>query len=293
MQSEVIKLKDIKPALAGYIAESQELLKRSPVPDDDAVHDIRVLMKKTRAVLLLVENQVTRDYCEKNIADAKEAGKLMAEWRESSVVRKTLRELRKDYPDLFKCLESNQILSGLIRKPEPLPEIPAEISERLARIEELLKNTGFRIRFEPMDKIDPQVLLHDLEKSFTDVCRAYLVARNKPTMRQLHEFRKVAKYLMYQLYFFRPLNPSLIKKIEKELEIMTQLLGKLNDLSHLIQDIGYKYKDQTNSPELNELVLIIREKQDKYLSKIWPVAYKLFCPGTQLVNILGFKLLVI
>ena len=44
---------------------------------------------------------------------------------------------------------------------------------------------------------------------------------------------------------------------------------------------------------MDELMIIIRNKQDEYLSKIWPVAYKIFCPGQQLLNVLGFKLLVI
>jgi hypothetical protein len=38
---------------------------------------------------------------------------------------------------------------------------------------------------------------------------------------------------------------------------------------------------------------MIKEEQDKYLLKVWTVAHKIFCPGQKLVNILGFKLLVI
>jgi len=37
----------------------------------------------------------------------------------------------------------------------------------------------------------------------------------------------------------------------------------------------------------------LREAQDRYLAKVWPTAYQIFCPGKKLVNILGFKLLVI
>ena len=74
---------------------------------------------------------------------------------------------------------------------------------------------------------------------------------------------------------------------------MTQNLGKYNDLSQLIKAIGYKLDISPNNPALDELIIIIKEEQDKYLSKVWPVAHKIFCPGQKLVNILGFKLLVI
>jgi hypothetical protein len=44
---------------------------------------------------------------------------------------------------------------------------------------------------------------------------------------------------------------------------------------------------------MDELIIVIREAQDNYLSKVWPVAYKVFCPGNKLVNVLGFKILTI
>jgi hypothetical protein len=44
---------------------------------------------------------------------------------------------------------------------------------------------------------------------------------------------------------------------------------------------------------MDELIIIIREAQDNYLSKVWPVAYKIFCPGKKLANVLGYKILAI
>jgi hypothetical protein len=74
---------------------------------------------------------------------------------------------------------------------------------------------------------------------------------------------------------------------------MTQNLGKFNDLTQLVNTLGYKYPDTSNLPALDELIVKIREKQDRYLAKIWPIAYKVFCPGQKLVNVLGFRLLMI
>jgi CHAD domain-containing protein len=121
----------------------------------------------------------------------------------------------------------------------------------------------------------------------------YLTCRNYPRPDKLHEFRKKAKDFLYQLYFFRQLNPSAIKALEKKLDNLTQNLGRFNDLSQLVMALDYEYSVNKNQPALDELVIRIREKQDIYLSKIWPAAYKIFCPGQKLVNVLGFKLLLI
>ena len=121
----------------------------------------------------------------------------------------------------------------------------------------------------------------------------YLTCRNSLKSNDLHEFRKKAKDFLYQLYFFRPLNPRVVKDLEKKLEGMAQNLGKYNDLTQLVKALDYKYPDNKNLPAMDELIIKIRETQDIYLAKVWPSAYKIFCPGQKLVNVLGFKLLVI
>jgi len=293
MELDYVKLKEIKPALAGYIRESQALLKSSAVPDEYVVHDIRVLMKKSRAVLKLAAPQLDKEYFDRNILALREVGRCMCSWRDTSVQRKTLKELRKSYPDIFSGLQENEKLADLLKKPELLAEPSEELKTALGKIDELLNKAGYRIRFETMNKIDPQILIKELELSYTRVVDIYLICRNNPKPQNLHEFRKKAKDFLYQLWFFRPLNNSVVKQLEKKLDIMTQNLGKYNDLTQLIKELGYEYHQSTSLPEMDELIIRIRETQDRYLAKVWPTAYKIFCPGQKLVNVLGFKLLVI
>jgi CHAD domain-containing protein len=144
-----------------------------------------------------------------------------------------------------------------------------------------------------MNTIDPMLLLKELESTFNRVTRNYLDCRNNPKPDKIHELRKSSKDFLYQLWIFQPVNPKVIKQFEKKLDSMTQNLGRYNDLTQLIRDIGYKYEYKANPPEMDELMIIVREKQDKYLEKVWPVAYELFCPGKSFVNVLGFKLLLV
>jgi CHAD domain-containing protein len=293
MELDFVKLKEIKPALAGYIKESQTLLKISVVPDEKVVHDVRVLMKKSRAVLKLAGPQLDKELFDRDMLAFREVGRIMRLQRETSVRRKTLKELRKEYPGIFSKLKENEKLIALLRKTEPDQEPSEEIKAGLEQIDDLLNKAGFRIRFQTMNKIDPQLLIKELEMTYAKVVDFYLTSRNSPKRKNLHEFRKTAKDFLYQLYFFRPLNPTVVKALEKKLDSITQNLGKFNDLAQLVKTLGYKYTDTTNQPALDELIVKIREKQDMYLAKVWPSAYKIFCPGQKLVNVLGFKLLVI
>ena len=293
MELDYVKLKDLKPAMAGYIRESQALLKRSAVPDEKAVHDIRVLMKKSRAVMRLASPQLDNPFYEKDITDLREVGRILSSWRETTVKRKILKAFRKEYPEIFSKLPENEMLSQLLEKPELAAEPSEEIKEILEQINSLLNNTGYRIRFQTMKMIDPQLLIKELENTYISVTNIYVSCRNNPKPEMLHKLRKKAKDFLYQLYIFRPLNPSIIKELEKKLDSMTQNLGKFNDITQIIKDLGYNFKDKTNLVAMDELIIMFREAQDRYLARVWPTAYQVFCPGQKLVNVLGFKLLVI
>lgn len=292
MELDYVRLKLIKPALSGYIRGAQVLLKKAPVPDEKAVHDIRVLMKKSRAALKLVTPQLDKEYFEHDAIALREVGRIMRSWREASIHRRLLKELRKENPALFLRLTENEKIAGLIIKSDP----NAASTETLAGMEQittLLNKTAYRIRFEQMNKIDPQLLLKEIEGTYSSIVDIYIKCRNNPKPENIHEFRKRSKDFLYQIYFFRPLNLAVIKGLEKKLDSLTQNLGKVNDLSQLINALEYSYNKGSNEPAMDELILLIREKQDRYLNKVWPVAYKIFCPGQVLVNVLGFRLLLI
>ena len=236
MELDYVKLKDIKPALAGYISESQKLLNRSVVPDEEAVHDIRVLMKKARATARLLSSQVDDELFIKENVTYREIGRMMASSRETSVQRRTLKLLKKENKDLFIRLSENE------------------------QINDLLNKAAFRLRFYTLDKLDPQLLLKELEKTYVITADNYLKCRINPKPAALHQFRKRSKDFLYQLYFFRPLNPITIKDLEKKLDILTQNLGKYNDLTQIIRLLDYKPASPENPTPIDELIVVIRDK---------------------------------
>lgn len=293
MELDFVKLKEIKPVLSGYIRETQALLKQAAVPDEKAIHDVRVLMKKSRALMKLIASQTDVESFNREYFTFREVGRITRLWRETSVHRKTLKELKKEYSEIFTLLGANEKLESLMKKPVISEEPVVDLKDDLGNIDEILNKAGFRVRFRNMNNFDAKILLNELDKTYNEVIDKYLVCRNSLKPSTLHRFRKRAKDFLYQLYFFRPLNPSIVKGLEKKLDIMTQNLGKFNDLAQLIETLEYKYSGIAGQPALDELILLIRDQQDKYLSKIWPTAYKVFCPGQKLVNLLGFRILMI
>jgi CHAD domain-containing protein len=287
------RMKAIKPALSGYIREAQFLLKGSALSDEKAIHDVRVLMKRSRAVLKLAGPQLQQEWLERNIGALRETGRLLSGLRDTSVQRRILKELRKESPSLFDKLCDNDKIAMILKKPDHLNNHADDLTDLILKTEAILLKTGYRIRFEPMDKLAARLLFDELERTYEDVIALYLGCRNNPKPEKIHELRKRAKDFLYQLCFFRPVNPSVIKSVEKKFGILTQNLGKYCDLKQLILDLEYKYIRGAQMTALDELIVIIKLRQDNYLARVWAIANKIFHHDEQLVNLLGFKLLLI
>lgn len=293
MGDDYVKLKEIKPELTAYIKESRLSLLQTPAPGTKEVHDIRVYMKKSRAVMKIISGQLEDDFYKRQYETYREIGQRTSSWRDNSVHRKILKNLKKKYPGIFSNLTDRKDIDRLLQKASNKQTSSQEVLNEIKIIDDNLNKAGFRLRFQNMNDMEPKILVTELEKSFNLVVDSYLSCRNNTKPEKVHTFRKRAKDLLYQLCFFRPLNPPAVRSLEKKLDDLTRNLGKYNDMSQLILCLNYKYKKKSSDPALDELMVLIREEQDKYLSKVWPVARKIFRPGQKLVNILSFRILIL
>jgi len=283
------EVKDIKSSMAGYIDGSLKLLAMQPVPDDTAIHDVRVLMKKHRAAVRLVRPLLDEAVYRREYLAGRETGRLLALWRETAVLRKTAKALKKDNPELFIRLRENEKMQELLRKPYSSWEQAGERAKSVNEVAARLRKTQYRLRFLGLNEPDMRLLLGELERSHATASAAYLACRNKPAARLLHEFRKKSKTFMYQLIFFRHLDPQTVRQLGKSLGILTANLGKYNDLAQIMFLTGYHYGAPENSDTDNELAIVIRDRQDRYLEKVWQHAYQIFAPGKKLQDILGIS----
>ncbi len=281
------EIKEIKSTMAGYISGSLELLSGDPVPGDKAIHDVRVLMKKHRAAIRLLKPVLDEAVYRREYLAGRETGRLLASWRDTAVLRKTVKSLRKDNPELFVRLHDNEKIMNLLRKPYSGWDDAGRQAKAVREVADRLKKAQYRLRFISMGEPDMILLFSALEETYRAAAMAYLTCRNKPSARLLHEFRKKSKTLMYQLVFFRYLAPREVRQLEKRLNTMTQNLGRFNDLSQVMNITGYRFGESGNRDTDHELAIVIRDRQDKYLVKVWPVAYRVFLPGKKLQDIIG------
>ncbi|MBN2632148.1 MAG: CHAD domain-containing protein [Bacteroidales bacterium] len=290
---DFIRLREVKTVLAGYLREAHELLGPYAVSGDKAIHDVRVLMKKSRAVLKLVADQTDPVTFKRDYEACREVGRILGSLRDTSVHRKILKDIKKRHPVLFTALRDNERIAALTGKPEVSRDQLPAVKTDLATAREITVKAGYRLRFQNMNGLEPRMLLDSLDATYKEVVRRHLISRYKPRPGNLHLLRKKAKDLLYQLWLFRPLNPSVIKSLEKRLDSMTGYLGKYNDLAQLLKKLEYRHPGEEVNIYMDQLMLVIRDSQDYYLSKVWPLASGIFTPGKTLAGVLKLKILII
>lgn len=277
-----------KPVLCGYIEEALSMIQPGKLPGQIVVHDVRVLMKKSRAAIKLIGRSMDEQSFRREYNAFRETGRMMSTWRESTVHRKLLRDFRKRHPVLYSRVREETPVKQILMKHEDRSLAASDIKNDLIRIRDMLHRSFYRIRFMSIRDIDSELLRTGLQRSFQLVADCYLQARHNPKDSCIHEFRKKTKDLLYQLFFFRQSNPAPVRNLEKRLDSLAQDLGKYNDYAVLLEAIGYKYRSGSESPAMDEFAVLMRKEQDRYLARIWPAAYRIFKPGRVLTDIKGF-----
>jgi CHAD domain-containing protein len=270
------KADEIMTAILGYIRKSQSMLMKSDLPGEKTVHRVRVLMKQSRAALKLLSPQIDKSVNDDIQNALKEPGRSLRTLREASVHKKNLKEFLKRCPVIRSRLKGNIIIASLLRKKDN-DVAECEEAGTLGRdLIALLEKTTVMLKLQTIEMISGKMLMNEIEISFRNVMDYYLMCRNHRSTRNLHEYRKIAKDLLYQLAFFKHQGISGIKRLEKRLKIITLELGRYHDLAGLIKKLSYKYPGSENNRAMDELVVLIREEQDKSMAKILPASYKIF-----------------
>ena len=238
MQMEKIKFRIGDPAhleteLKGMLEKQLILIGRyctlAPEKPGEAVHEIRRCFKRSRAILRLIRDATGYAAYFRENRNMRDLHRRLTPAREADVFCQTLRDLRKNHHELLgddwflKVIDdvrdqARTELNQLLRD-DTLEQISANVERSAERIGHYhLRGEGFAVIDGGLKRIyrQGQRLTH----------RAFFT---QPDDMTLHNLRKRAKYLQYQVTLLRPLYPKLLKATAKSLQQLTDTLGNYND----------------------------------------------------------------
>ncbi|MFL6414152.1 MAG: CHAD domain-containing protein [Bryobacteraceae bacterium] len=224
--------------LSEQLSRAVEVLSRPGNSLQEAVHEARRCIKRTRSLLRLVKFAIPATYAREN-RRLRDVGRSLSELRDSHALVTTLEDLEKDenvgrgHPPSLPVFEGARTFLESRGQ-----EIAKDMEEGgMERSVAKLKLALTAIEKLSFAKLDPQGIAKSLFRSVKRGMKAFATAEHGGEAEKYHEWRKRAKDLRYQLSLLSELRPDLqpYSKAAKDLE---QLLGDDHNLAVLLSLLG-------------------------------------------------------
>lgn len=229
-----------------------------------AVHDARKSMKKLRAILRLVGDEIGRDqYAEDNRA-FRDAARRLSEIRDAAVLPETLRKLREEKGSGKLDAAFDRAITLLESSPQKSGDQEEKRQQAEREMEDVARNLlRMRLRLEEwsIDRNDFRALRGGLRRVYKRGRKGFAEALDEPTAVNLHEWRKQVKYLWYQVRLLKGIWPPLLKSLADELRELAEALGEDHDLAMLRGALAPLMED--DATELEMMVKAIEKRRAK------------------------------
>jgi CHAD domain-containing protein len=227
-----------------------------PPRAEHAVHDVRVSGKRIRAWLRLLRDAMGNEAYRRENAVVRDLGQLLRRRRDSEVLIETLDGLAASGSPAFAPDEVAR-LKALLHVDAEIIAAEVPFADVMIRVREVLFQAHRRIEKMALGHGHPERTFRRIWKRARD---AYREACDRPDTNSLHEWRKQAKYLRYQLEALKDVWPKRVARWSKILKAQAENLGHDHDLAVLAEHL-------TEGPQHAEIERLRGGLQDEVLKK--------------------------
>jgi CYTH domain-containing protein/CHAD domain-containing protein len=252
----------VRRVIASRLEKAAERL-REPLDGDalaEAIHGARKDLKKARAALRLVREEVGEETFKRENHALRDAARMLSASRDAEVKLATLAALVEggagDVPPGPAALWHDALAADRDRTVEgegdQIDAAVEAIDAVAARSPEWpLRHTGWKL------------LSPGLDTAYTEGRDAFEALPARPSFDAVHDLRKRGKDLWYQLRLLRDAWPAVLEPTAEEVHEFTDLLGDHHDLAVLAEDL--EGREEIGSAHKNVLRELIAAEQHALL----------------------------
>lgn len=193
----------------------------------ERVHEARKNLKKARAALRLVRDELGNRFYRRDARHLRKVAQALSDQRDIEVQLETVQKLHKAY-------KGRLMRSALVKLRRVLTEREKKVSGgakgKSDKLEMELCAARQDIKRWPVNKLKWREMACGISMTFGRSGKAFHAARRTPSPENLHEWRKRAKDLWYQVRILKPIQPEALDKLTGCLKQLGQLLGDDHDL---------------------------------------------------------------
>ncbi len=219
--------KELRRIAVRRVRDALDALSHVPARDKD-IHDARRSLKKSRATLRLMRRAAGSKMYHRENAELRDLARPLSAARDAAVLLQALDSLAGG--------GSGAGARGLRELRSVLRHQRSEARKAVGQAEQEKARRQLRASMRRLSHLKHpghgwKMLEPDLRRTYAAARNAMHASRTRPDA--LHEWRKQAKYVRYQLHTLRPAWPRAAQRLDTDLSELVELLGDDHDLAVL------------------------------------------------------------
>lgn len=249
---------------------------RKPEPRDrsEAIHEARKSLKKTRALLRLVQPYLGPVYRQENDC-LRQIGRELSEFRDAGAILDTLKDLRKKYADQLGGPEIDTAVRAILKRKQNL-EDAGRLEETLPRLADTIEKVSHRAKKLGVAADGFGAIATGLRDRFRRGRKAMFRARVHPAPENYHEWRKRVKDHWYHARLLEISWTEMMKPYADQLNILQEWLGDDHNLTVvrdvLLGELNFREEDAT----MSKLLPVILQEQERLREQSFALGRRIY-----------------
>ena len=245
----------------------------------DAIHEARLHLKKTRALVRLAW-PADPDACRQENVALRDIARALSTQRDRQAmidaVDKLMRHAEREWGETARHLEAFRGLRSRFIECQQQESNGTDSESLVHRVVEQLRQAVGRVENWASAVRDDDFISEGFAESYRRGKRALRAVQADPTPENLHEWRKQIKYHRYQVRLFQDAWPAIIEAHYQELKRLSDLLGDDHDLVVLEQSLKSCHPPGLDAGTLAELAHLITRRRCELQAEALPLGLLLF-----------------
>ncbi len=270
VSSPDIATRALSSLLRDILASGRKPLDTPGITDEVAVHDLRKVLKRWRAILRLI-GPVVGDEAEVLRIEARDLAREMASARDGRAALEALSDLGEDIPTLSE--RSRASIAERLTRIGASAEAASITPMLKARVSEALARAANAVERWPIADFDSIEATRQLTTTYRRARDAMPAIWEQASPEELHRFRRRVVEHRYQMELVEPVWPKLIRLWVAESQRLRDRLGAHQDLAVLQRMIE---PHQPLAPWRSRLTPLIADRQGAHVAAARRLAGRLF-----------------
>jgi CHAD domain-containing protein len=248
---------------------------------DPIVHDARKRFKKVRALLRLVRDELGEKVYRQQNTGFRDAARPLTEVRDAKVLIEALDKLTAHFAGQVTSGAFAGVREALLAEKKAIRKRVLKEEEAFRTVSEAVEPVRARVRDWSIPHKGFSAIEDGLKEVYKTGCRAFAAAATDPSVENLHEWRKQAKYLWHQLQVLEPIWAPVMKDLGDQVHELTQLLGDDHDLVVLWQKVAVDPDSYGGDSTAETLLALIDRRRQELQQEAFSLGQRVYLDRTR------------